>query len=43
MKKSLYHLENLTQVYRDRSVLDVDRLNIDVQTITGLIGPNGSG
>ncbi len=43
MNKSLYHLENLTQVYRDRTVLDVDRLDIEVQTITGLIGPNGSG
>ena len=43
MNKSLYHLENLTQAYRDRTVLDVDRLNIEVQTITGLIGPNGSG
>lgn len=43
MNRSLYHLENLTQVYRDRTVLDVDHLNIEVQTITGLIGPNGSG
>ena len=43
MNKTLYHLENLTQVYRDRTVLDVDRLDIKAQTITGLIGPNGSG
>jgi len=43
MNRSLYHLENLTQVYRDRTVLDVDHLNIEVRTITGLIGPNGSG
>jgi len=43
MNKTLYHLENLTQAYRDRTVLDVDRLDIEVQTITGLIGPNGSG
>ena len=43
MKKPLYHLENMTQVYGDRTVLDVDQLDIEVQTITGLIGPNGSG
>jgi tungstate transport system ATP-binding protein len=33
----------LTQVYGDRTVLDVDRLDIEIRTITGLIGPNGSG
>jgi tungstate transport system ATP-binding protein len=43
MNNSLYHLENLTQVYGDRTVLDVDRLNIEIRTITGLMGPNGSG
>ena len=43
MNKSLYHLENLTQVYGDRTVLEVDRLDIEIRTITGLIGPNGSG
>jgi len=43
MGESLYQLENLSQVYGDRTVLEVDRLNIDVKTITGLIGPNGSG
>ena len=43
MKERLYHLKNLTQVYGDRTVLDVDRLDIEIQTITGLIGPNGSG
>ena len=43
MNERLYHLENLTQVYGDRTVLDVDRLDIEIQTITGLIGPNGSG
>ncbi|OQY45775.1 MAG: ABC transporter ATP-binding protein [Desulfobacteraceae bacterium 4572_87] len=43
MSQPLYHLENLTQVYGERTVLDVDHLNIEVRTITGLIGPNGSG
>jgi tungstate transport system ATP-binding protein len=43
MKERLYHLKNLTQVYGDRTVLDVDRLDIQIGTITGLIGPNGSG
>jgi tungstate transport system ATP-binding protein len=43
MNERLYHLENLTQVYGDRTVLDVDRLDIQIGTITGLIGPNGSG
>ena len=43
MNKPLYHLENITQVYGDRTVLDVDRLDIEIRTITGLIGPNGSG
>ncbi len=43
MNKPLYHLKNLTQVYKDRTVLDVDHLNIEIRTITGLIGPNGSG
>jgi len=43
MNKSLYHLENLTQVYGDRTVLEVDRLDIEIRTITGLMGPNGSG
>ena len=43
MNERLYHLENLTQVYGDRTVLDVDRLDIEIRTITGLIGPNGSG
>lgn len=43
MNEPLYHLENLTQVYGDRTVLHVDRLDIETRTITGLIGPNGSG
>jgi len=43
MGESLYQLENVRQVYGDRTVLEVDRLNIEAKTITGLIGPNGSG
>ena len=43
MEEPLYHLENLSQVYGDRTVLEVDRLDIQARTITGLIGPNGSG
>ena len=43
MDEPLYQLENLSQVYGDRTVLAVDRLDIDAKTITGLIGPNGSG
>jgi tungstate transport system ATP-binding protein len=43
MDEPLYHLENLSQIYGDRTVLEVDRLTIQARTITGLIGPNGSG
>lgn len=43
MSQSLYHLENICQVYGDRTVLEVDRLDIEEKSITGLIGPNGSG
>ena len=43
MDAPLYQLENLQQIYGDRTVLEVDRLDIQAKTITGLIGPNGSG
>jgi len=43
MSDPLYHLENVRQVYGDRTVLDVDQLEIEARSIIGLTGPNGSG
>lgn len=40
---ALYELENVTQRYDDRVVLDIPRLTIAAGTITGLAGPNGGG
>jgi len=39
----IYKLENLKKVYDERTVLDIDDLEIQEGEIIGLIGPNGSG
>ncbi|MEN3003250.1 ABC transporter ATP-binding protein [Dehalobacterium formicoaceticum] len=36
-------IRNLSKVYGDRKVLDIDTLNIAQGTIVGIIGPNGAG
>lgn len=43
MNTPLIALENVRQRYSDRTVLDIDRLEFETGTITGLAGPNGSG
>lgn len=43
MMEPMYLLENVRQVYGERTVLDVEHLEIQARTITGVIGPNGSG
>lgn len=43
MSTPLVTLENVRQRYSDRTVLDIDRLEFEAGTITGLAGPNGSG
>lgn len=43
MNEPLYRLESVRQVYGDRTVLEVDRLEIEARSIIGLTGPNGSG
>jgi len=39
----LYAIRGLTHVYRGKSVLNVDRLDLPRGGIIGIIGPNGSG
>lgn len=39
----LYCLEQVTQRYNDRLVLDIDRLEIESGRIHALLGPNGAG
>ncbi len=39
----IYHLENLTQRYNGRTVLQVDRLEIYGGEILALVGPSGAG
>ena len=39
----LYRLENLTRRHGDRTVLHIDKLDIESQQIYTLIGPNGAG
>ncbi|SDY88858.1 tungstate transport system ATP-binding protein [Proteiniborus ethanoligenes] len=36
-------LNNVKKYYRDRLVLDIEKLEIEKGKITGIIGPNGSG
>jgi tungstate transport system ATP-binding protein len=42
-KKEIYRLENLTQSYDSRTVLQVDRLDIYTGEILALVGPSGAG
>jgi tungstate transport system ATP-binding protein len=39
----LYQLGDVRQVYGGQKVLDINRLDIEARTITGVTGPNGSG
>ncbi len=39
----LYTLHRITQRYADRTVLDIDHLEIEAGRIYGLLGPNGAG
>ena len=39
----LYNLRNLKRIYGDRTVLDIDQLDIEPEKIYTLIGPNGAG
>lgn len=43
MKKTAYHLKNISHYYSGSKVLDIESLDIEKGSITGLIGPNGSG
>jgi tungstate transport system ATP-binding protein len=39
----IFEIKNLKHAYSGRTVLEIDRLNIQPASIVGLIGPNGSG
>jgi tungstate transport system ATP-binding protein len=39
----IYRLSNLTQVYQERTVLDVNRLNVYAGEILSIVGPSGAG
>ena len=41
--ESIYHLENLTQAYNNRTVLQIDSLDIYAGEILALVGPSGAG
>lgn len=43
MADYLYHIENLLQVYGDRTVLDIPSLQFEPGKIHAITGPNGSG
>ena len=44
MKKILYDIKNLSHSYEGGPVvLNIDTLQIEEGSVTGLIGPNGSG
>jgi tungstate transport system ATP-binding protein len=43
MSGLLYELSDVRQAYGNRMVLEIDGLNIEANTITGLTGPNGCG
>lgn len=43
MPQPIYRIENLTHRYNRKTVLSVDRLDIQPASIVGLAGPNGSG
>ncbi len=43
MDPPIYEIRALKHAYRQRTVLEIDRLTIRASSIVGLIGPNGSG
>lgn len=43
MESPLYAIRSLTHVYRGKTVLSIDRLDLPRGGIIGVIGPNGSG
>jgi tungstate transport system ATP-binding protein len=43
MPPPIYRIENLVHRYHHRTVLEVDRLDVEPASIVGLVGPNGSG
>lgn len=43
MTETVYRLHNLTQVYDDRTVLQIDQLEIHKGEILGIVGPSGAG
>ena len=42
-EESLYRLENLKKIYKERKVLDVSRLTVKQGEILALVGPSGAG
>jgi len=40
---NLFEITNLTKVYRDRTVLSIDRLSLERDRIYAVLGPNGAG
>ncbi|MBI4787933.1 MAG: ATP-binding cassette domain-containing protein [Chloroflexi bacterium] len=43
MTSPIYQISNLKQIYGERTVLDIDRLDIAPGEILGLVGPSGAG
>lgn len=43
MGTPIYQIKACKQTYKDKTVLDIDRLDINATSIVGLVGPNGSG
>lgn len=41
--RSIYRLQQVTQAYRGRTVLNVDRLEILAGEVLGIVGPSGAG
>ncbi|HWQ30728.1 MAG TPA: ATP-binding cassette domain-containing protein [Negativicutes bacterium] len=41
--KSIFSISNLTKVYGDKRVLDIEGLELEEGRITGIIGPSGAG
>ena len=43
MDKIIYRLDNLTKIYNNRTVLEIDHLEINAGEIVAVVGPSGSG
>lgn len=41
--KCIFGIRNLTKVYGEKKVLDIEELNLEEGRITGIIGPSGAG